>query len=230
MVITKDMKDFFLNIIRELFEKEEFLKEFKASRAHSSISYDYEELDIGQNFDIEAHSGATRLCLLIDSDYGYDYVVKIPYIDRAIDYCAREVEIYEKAKQLGIQEIFAECALLEVIVIEGIEFPIYLMEKVDGSYWDLDGMCFSYYKEKIYDGDVSDDESIIADQYAKELYEEELFEEYELALAASYGEKHDVLKTIRQFIYEESINDLHSGNMGVVNGKVVLIDYAGYRG
>ena len=43
-----------------------------------------------------------------------------------------------------------------------------------------------------------------------------------------YGKK--FMRSLENWIAEYEINDLHKGNIGMLNGVPVLLDYAGYRG
>lgn len=43
-----------------------------------------------------------------------------------------------------------------------------------------------------------------------------------------YGKK--FMRSLEDWISQYEINDLHMGNIGMLNGVPVLLDYAGYRG
>jgi hypothetical protein len=45
-----------------------------------------------------------------------------------------------------------------------------------------------------------------------------------------YYMDYDKFETFTDFLENADINDLHSGNIGYISGRVVLIDYSGYRG
>ena len=42
-----------------------------------------------------------------------------------------------------------------------------------------------------------------------------------------YGQEAYV--ALSDFMYEENINDLHCGNVGDIDGRMVFIDYSGYH-
>ena len=42
-----------------------------------------------------------------------------------------------------------------------------------------------------------------------------------------YGENE--IEKLLKFINDEKINDLHSGNLGYLNDRPVIVDYAGYN-
>ena len=46
----------------------------------------------------------------------------------------------------------------------------------------------------------------------------------------SFHYDHKRLDNFLDFCEENDINDIHTGNVGYINGRLVVIDYSGYHG
>ena len=189
------------------------------------------------NYGLHFYRGETKGCIV---DFNrQEWVIKVPF-DRStnprlhrnedgtpINYCALEAEKYAKACAEGIEECFA--AIYEVGEINGVKF--YLQEFANV---DEDSTTDSFYEyaseqvEKYFNRDEEDEgnERHFVDEIWDFIYE---MDDEERILAVFNGRK-DIRK-ICNFIDDEEINDLHSGNWGFTNdGREVIIDYSGYRG
>ena len=154
-----------------------------------------------------------------------NYVVKIPFeYDRVDDFCSREVEIYNNALMIekhnwkyrkGISHYFAPCE--ELTLINGI--PIYIMEKAEvnscecservNSFWDSEkSNKYNKYNSYYFDGFNEDDYRTIVGIFQPYCSDEEL-------------------NRIVTFCQDYGIFDIHSGNIGFINGMPVIIDYSG---
>ena len=127
------------------------------------------------------------------------------------DYCKRSVEIYEKAEDAGVAEIFAKTEYFDDTCTH---HPLYLQEKIEVTYSDDDEKTRTPTKgslKKVQDLD----------------YKATLPPDW-LALAIDqYGEKY-VTKFLA-FCKQEKIRDLHWENIGYrKDGRVVIIDYASW--
>lgn len=186
--------------------------------------------------------GATRGCL-IDSDY--DYVVKYD-IDEG--YSDREIEVYEAAEAAGLGEYFAAPYYLgtyhttietydyreiedsfnwydedefyeEFNKIKNnlsqyttvIEIPLYAYEKASNYYnsWQY------YYSQQ-------------SEREAK--HSDGPLREHNLMIAAMFIENYGftTYEDLNNFLLEWNVNDIHCGNVGIINDRVCLIDYAGF--
>lgn len=189
------------------------------------------------NYGLHFYRGETKGCIV---DFNrQEWVIKIPF-DRStnprlnrnedgtsINYCALEAEKYAKACAEGIEECFA--AIYEVGEISGVKF--YLQEFANV---DEDSTTDSFYEyaseqvEKYFcrDKEDEDNESHFIDEIWDFIYE---MDDEERLLAVFNGHKN--IRKICNFISDEEINDLHSGNWGFTNdGREVIIDYSGYKG
>ena len=189
------------------------------------------------NYGLHFYRGETKGCIV---DFNrQEWVIKVPF-DRStnprlrrnedgtsINYCALEAEKYARACAEGIEECFA--AIYEVGEINGVKF--YLQEFANV---DEDSTTDSFYEyaseqvEKYFNRDEEDEgnERHFVDEIWDFIYE---MDDEERILAVFNGRK-DIRK-ICNFIDDEEINDLHSGNWGFTNdGREVIIDYSGYRG
>lgn len=149
--------------------------------------------------DITITCGVTR-CAIIDKNY--DWIVKF---DIEGNYCEREVELYEQAKDYGC----ADC-LAPAIYIGRYR------EEENGMWWDL----YAYKKAEC--GYRSHNTDFRA---ASPLTERcwSIGED----ICTDWGK--GMFARLSEFCEDNDINDIHSGNVGRIDGKLVLIDYAGYH-
>lgn len=189
------------------------------------------------NYGLHFYRGETKGCIV---DFNrQEWVIKVPF-DRStnprlrrnedgtsINYCALEAEKYARACAEGIEECFA--AIYEVGEINGVKF--YLQEFANV---DEDSTTDSFYEyaseqvEKYFSRDEEDEDN--ERHFVDEIWDfiDDMDDE-ERVSAVFNGHKN--IRKIRNFIDDEEINDLHSGNWGFTNdGREVIIDYSGYRG
>lgn len=205
-----------------VFKPEKFTRENvyrwveKVDNTYGNVCYgDY---DNDYDFEISTETrlihiscGATK-CVI----EGNGWVYKMPFTDGCYNYCEKEVEIYEKAIEASVEEFFAPCYFLKKID----NFEVYIMKYAEVDY---DSLMEDLYARLSGEG-MSENEAENTAQWADENAE---FVEY---LFPYYAEDNDTFENLLCFLSEEDINDLHSGNMGYINGNVVLIDYSGFRG
>ena len=181
-------------------------------------------------------TGATKFVIGTDD---CDYVIKFQ-APRAsdFDYCAREVEVYNEAVLAGFADKFAWSSHLLDYTIdvagEIITIPVYIMEWCQCSYDMIDDEMDDYHYTKFCtlnhkDKNDSYDEYANTYKYRGE-YDERMMEwaysvwglDYNAPVAPEAG------MTIAQFMRKMFINDLHAGNWGWCNNRLVLTDYSGY--
>lgn len=156
---------------------------------------------------IEIESGASRL-VIIPSDE--DWVIKIPY--GGYDYCKEEVENYKKVKNSMYEDMFAPTFFL--MYYNGVK--IYIMKKAQ-TFCDGASIADSLKSRGYSSKDIENISDYTYDSV------KELFKSY-------YSEFIDVDKFFN-YLYDNNMgNDAHYGNVGMINGFPVLIDYADYRG
>ena len=195
---------------------------------------------------IDICDGATRACII---DENYDYVVKFDTNeDNYGSACEREEQIYSNAIAYALERYFNEIVFIGYYQ-RTIEFyPFYQIEQ---------NCDFYGYDEDAFDEEImahEDDMTIMPIVISIPLYACRRAEEYdcgpvdnELAQQArkvasplrnrnicvatafirNYGM--DEYEALSQFALENEINDLHIGNIGEVDGSLVIIDFAGYH-
>lgn len=134
-----------------------------------------------------------------------------------IDYCKMSVDIYQKAKQKGIADIFAETRLLGVTT-NGKK--VYTQEKVE---------IPCVYSKNIKTKDNEDNFNIV-EKKRKTDYAWNRFEKEWLAKAIDYYGLKFVEKFI-SFCKENEITDTHRDNYGYREDDIpVIFDYASFEG
>lgn len=190
-----------------------------------------ENIDYLQSYKLMVCTGATKACIV--DELNPFWVIKIgfnrsrnEYFKKnglVIDFCEREVENYRKAEEKNLQQYFAATYLFSTI----------------------DGMCVAIQEAVEVDCGVFSDmfSDSVRSYYSKDSFNSE--EEYNMAvwdlaedldnderICAIFGNKdeldEDVSKLI-DFIEDNDINDLHSGNWGIAkDGAYVIMDFSGF--
>ena len=177
-------------------------------------------------------TGCTKF--VIGDEY-HDYVIKIqpPYLDddhSEFDYCGREVEVYNAAVVGGFADKFAWTAkLFDYDFGDGIVLPVYVMECCQCGYemiddemddWHYTKYCTSHRLEK------SDD---AFNEYCSNGRHSGSDSERMLEWAFSvWGGEYSPSSDFVCFMRDMCVNDIHAGNWGWCNNRLVLVDYSGY--
>ena len=189
--------------------------------------------DAADHLGIWTASGCTKFVI---GDDNCDYIIKFCPCNEGYDYCAREVEIYEEAVRAGYADKFAWCAKLFDYDFNGYtNLDVYVMEWCQCSYDMIDDemddyhftkYCTSHNIDKKADGAY--DEYNSKARYSSD-YDERMMEwaysVWGLDYNAPVAPETD---TIAKFMRRMFINDIHAGNWGWCNNKLVLTDYSGY--
>ena len=196
---------------------------------------------------ISVHSGATRTCL-VDEDY--DWVVKFDTMEDTYgSACEREEEIYEASKSYALDRYFAEVVYLGNYTREinfyniddiehWVDFFDYDPEDFDQKFIENEDNfgpvhpviisipLYAYRKAEPYDcGPADADSRARAKKIASPLYSRNVA--IAVAFIREFGM--DEYEAFSEFGLEWDINDLHFGNIGEIDGHMVLIDYSGYH-
>lgn len=237
-----------LNEIYEMVKNtDEFLNAVQVFSTHNFHVYSYDaELYTDEEYYLDRvlecwNYGLTKVVAIFDNyvlktpimgavyqtEYG-DWELCIP--DDAIDFCSIEVQIYERAKKVGLDYFFAE-------TIE-IDDKIYMQEKIDKTFY-VEGECSVNYKaryidpEHFYetdeDGDCIGLDNLLIRTFVKVnglgfLYDA-MSDELMVAYLAMYSLNE--LKKLNDFLYEYDICDLHETNVGWLDGELKFIDFSG---
>ena len=138
-----------------------------------------------------------------------EYVFKIDIDNK---YCEKEYEIYQKAKEAGISNLFAEVYYIGQIFGKNI----YAM---DYAYVSEDDIENDYYK-KNYEFGLTDDE---IEENLSELNSEDIV----LSLFEFYYSV-NIIEKLAKFISQNQLGDFHGENVGYIDNRLVFIDYSGY--
>ena len=190
--------------------------------------------------------GASRGCLI---DPEFDWVVKWDCAqDQFGSCCAREAKFFEEAKNFAVEDMLAPTYFLGTYTKVIWYWDFCEVREVMG--WDDDDDV-EYWREKIQKN-LSDPYKITISiplycQMRAELdnvenprtssYDKKYFQNSKSPLcqrapaigmdfAEDYGM--DSFEALTEFCFDFDINDIHWGNVGMINGKIVLIDYSGY--
>ena len=186
------------------------------------------------HYGIWTGTGATKYVIGTDD---CDYIIKFCPCADDYDYCAREVEVYEEAVRAGHADKFAWCAkLFDYDFNESFNLPVYVMEWCQCDYNMISDEMDDYHYTKFCSvtgykkGEFDSYDKYTSDyKYERDL-DEKMMEwaysvwglDYNAPVAPEAG------MTIAQFMRKMYINDLHAGNWGWCNNRLVLTDYSGY--
>lgn len=196
--------------------------------------------------------GATRFCIV---DENYPFVVKVEYSDHEesfdTGFCEREIFFYEKAREENFDRYFTEVQFLgyyrrmvlaykletvlnyynedglyedekfrkalsameednvEKEMVE-IALPLYGYERADTFCTrSLNRREEDYYRTLSPSSPLSERDTSIAARFIEDYGEEEFFD-------------------FSEFLERYEIGDIHGGNVGVINDRIVIFDYASF--
>lgn len=189
---------------------------------YADLVYDIEqELEIVFNenhISFVTDNGSDKEVIIFED---YDFVLKIPTVSKD-----KELEFYQKAKEEGIDEYFAEVEPLINFNFFNTKVILYAQEKIDFYSKDYNLSNSKEYTE-ISEDDISPITSLktVLDNGSSST----IIRSIQLAKFI-YSNFDDDLKTIfLTFLLDNQINDLHEGNYIITNeGKLKIFDYSGY--
>ena len=121
------------------------------------------------------------------------------------DYCLLETGVYERAEEAGLDFLFAK----EELLLEDDGYSVYIQEKVDGQRPVSNPDTYSQNIADIFDTSWA-------------------YNAFVVAVYNYYGR--DICGKLIDFIEENGINDLHTGNWGYSKeGKPIAFDYSGFN-
>lgn len=175
--------------------------------------------------DIKVVCGCTRVVMMFKTGRFKNLVVKIPY-GTVYDYCKGEVQNYKQAPDelkpfLARSEYLGKVTIHSYATSKTVTLPVYIMEKVK----DVDNISNAYNISM----KVPYVASLSAEDYQKIQYAyDRCRSEWVMNLLYEYMGMEKFLKFL-DYIEKNCINDLHRGNIGSLDGRPVLFDYAGFR-
>ena len=175
--------------------------------------------------DVRVVCGCTRVVMMFKTGRFKNLVVKIPY-GTVYDYCKGEVQNYRQAPDelkpfLARSEYLGKVTVHSYATSKVVTLPVYIMDKVE----DVDNIPNAY--------DINMKVPYVASLSAEDCQKiqyayDRCRSEWVMNLLYEYMGMEKFLKFL-DYIEENRINDLHTGNIGSLNGKPVLFDYAGFR-
>lgn len=206
----------YIKILQKMREVSDSFNEFIQSgkkndfyRFMENETDDYHDFVVvvdGAEVTVSIMSGATKAVFAVE---GMDTVAKIGFQNFKVDHAAREAQIYQEACGAHLEQFFVPCKKIgEISSLEVFE-----MELVDVG----EELVTSDMWRKCSDSMSSEEIVNVIDEDCG--FVESLFPFY-------YS--NEEITQLYKFISELEINDLHSGNIGYENGRIVIIDYSGY--
>lgn len=197
----------------------------RRGRSFNEAAYYITDNEIVDVSEIDMASGCTKGCIM---DWDNDYVYKIGFLDAVdnedseyTDYCAREYDLY--------------CQMNADSEIPQYIFDIFVPVDFVGNYTiELDGKTYSIPiygqaavevdEDRVYTTSFqnycdSGDHTIYSDEELEDQWE--YLEEFEQVEFCFPTEIYGVFSNYH-------INDVHASNVGYINGKLRIFDYAGY--
>ncbi len=128
------------------------------------------------------------------------------------DYCKIECDVYEKAEEEGLAELFAKT---EYIYTTESGVKVYKQKKVK---------CPDDYTDKEFSDKTNETYNSISSNYNYKVFSES----FTKAIIEYYG--FDTFKKLADFIDDNGLDDFHSANVGYgEKGEPILFDYSGYE-
>lgn len=224
----KELRDRFYRLVETLDTKYSMSKYITKGYCPDDLYSEWDEFDYAaEHYGVWCGTGATKFVI---GDESNDYVIKFqPQCVDEYDYCAKEENVFLKAKSRGLDKHFAWTAYLFDYTFEYsgvvVTLPIYVMEwcQCSYNYIDYEADEFNYQtfiaEEGLEDCDNSRNKYYNNCKYRKSC-EERMF----IWAESMWGN----LDTLKDFLRSVCVNDLHAGNWGWCNNKIVLVDYSGY--
>jgi len=247
--MRNEIAAFYFQMLDDLIERNDFFKFYFQS---PYTMPDYEDLsgdfDLPPTTHLGLYCGATRGTLVsTDSDEVVKFNLDL-YEDNA---CEMECSVYAAAIQCNLDRCFAKAYYLGTFEKTVHTYPSSLICFDEDSYADEEGFCEVVRNQRLKEEDkcdivirvplyaytraynvgldcanCSEKESIVvAGSYASPLVER--YDDIGISFAHHYGEV--VYAELSSFLNEWKVNDIHYGNIGWIDGDLVLIDYAGFH-
>ena len=226
----EELRERFHHLLDVLCDKYN-LGQYIDGRCSEDLDCEWKEYnDAAAHYGIWTGSGVTKFVI---GDDNCDYIIKFSPNEPDFDYCGREVEVYEEAVRAGYADKFAWCAkLFDYEFNDWYTIPVYVMEWCQCSYDMIDDEMDDYHFTKYCTSHNIDKKADDAyDKYDSEdrynhNHDERVMEWAYSVWGLDYHnpEHYDFCR----FMRDMSINDIHSGNWGWCNNRLVLVDYSGY--
>lgn len=186
----------------------------------SNRTVDWSEMqEFARKYNLKFAHGETRFCLY---DPKWDRVLKIPRFENVSDdYSEIEANNYQKAKYAGLADIFLAS---EYYCTLDCDLPIYVQVKYTYSHCGMNHCDMRAEGKKI----ANAKNAKIYKRVRNSMPDDRCYDDVWLCRAYQlYGKQ--FFRKLCEFLRENAIDDLHASNVGWLNGKPVILDYAGYH-
>lgn len=227
----EELRTRFREILDRLCEDYNFASYLDGDNQPEDIIDSWKECYEACSSGIFVEAGATKFVI---GDDNCDYIIKFqpPYTENdGFDYCGREVEIYNAAKEAGFEDKFAWTDyLFDYDFNESICLPIYVMEWCQCSYDMIDDeMDDWHYTRYCSSHGIEKDDDAYEEYYDSKNDDNETYSEQMLEWAFDcWGDEYSPSSDLVVFMRDMFINDIHAGNWGWHDNRLVLVDYSGY--
>ncbi len=198
---------------------------FREYNNAGGVKYNWEPLDDAeQDYGYWFANGATRLII---GDEDREFVIKFqPYEDsRDHDYCRFEYDTYKAAVAVGLDEYFCPIEFLFNYDFGDRVCGVYVMPYCSCDPQDIEDDSYNYqFKRFCSDNGYDEHDEDAMDEFNYDYDSDSCL--IELALE-SWGRLGDY-DCLCDFLRNWGCNDLHAGNWGYLENRLILVDYAGY--
>lgn len=215
------------NLLYTLFNNYDFFRGYFAS--HREFVNDF---NLGE---IKFRFGAARGCII---ENNFNYVLKFDFeTTRWLDGCEHEFDVYERARQAGFEDYFAQPIYLGTYVrtvtyndAHEFYYDEFLTNEELMKYEGCEATeevsipMFVYPKVRMFGTESSYDSSTFKGSMNSPLFEED--DNIGMEFIKLYGEEE--YYSFSEFLREENVNDIHSMNCGYIGTRFVLTDYCGF--
>lgn len=168
---------------------------------------------------LEMYHGASRCAVLFPKE---KTVIKIPRMDcNKVNYCEIEVHNYEIAKKYHVEKVLLP---LEFLTETKAGCLFYIQPMYSCSHCEIK-RADALVLEKRLKGLTR---RLIVDKVRKGCVDHNISRTWTARMVQLYGKK--FARSFEQWTKECQVNDLHSSNIGWLNGRPIILDYAGYHG
>ena len=158
-----------------------------------------------------AAGGASKVCIWHSDLCGW--VIKVGYTERvAIDYAAREYEVYCAAKEEGLAHYFPKTEFLGTFN----DRAFYVQEYAE---CDENQVTSDWYER------VSDRFEELGEDYDSDTVWSEIdcLDDWEKVDLCFHNEK------LCNFLMDNRVGDFHEGNFGYIGSRMVIVDFSGWH-
>lgn len=199
--------------------------------------------------------GASRLCIIDDN---YPFVIKVDYTDMEnrfedfSSFCERELYFFNEAQERNLDRYLTEVKYLgeyrrrlktyrlsdfynyydeceyDEFCFEDFFIALNQMENEGIQQVELEVILPLYGYEKAYQINFQDALTPAETQYYRSFNSS--LNEVNVSIIAKFIKDYGLEEyyDFNEFLQEFNISDIHRGNVGDINGKIVILDYAGY--